>query len=126
MLNQIFLGENSAVELKTNKSIDDIKVHIAKNYDKKEYSEIDKFSDLTDVTSDFIYSYKDSKLILRFSKEIKRKNRSSLDGFYPRFKGVFESENSKTKITGEIGLTPVIWWIQIIWQIVFLFYFLGG
>ena len=126
MLNELFLGANSQVNLETFKTIDQLKLSFSRKLDSRK---LDYFSQILDIDNQcntkFVYSISNSKLKISFSKETKTSFRITNLSIYPSFVGTLENYNSKSIIKGKIGIPEHYWWFYIIWFIPFFYMFSG-
>lgn len=126
MLNTLFLGANSRVNLETHKTIDQLKLSFSRRLDSRK---LDYFSLTLDantpLTSPFVYSISNSKLKISFSKEVKPSFRITSLSVYPTFIGTIQSNTDKSIIKGKIGIQEHYWWFYLIWFIPFVYMFYG-
>ena len=110
MLNELFLGANSQVNLETFKTIDQLKLSFSRKLDSRK---LDYFSQILDndnlSNTKFVYSISNSKLKISFSKEAKTSFRITNLSIYPMFVGTLENYNSKSIIKGKIGIPEHYW-----------------
>lgn len=120
MLNRFFLGQQSEVEITTDIGVDKIKSFLSKRWDYRKSSYLDGlFTDYRDVTSEFVYSIKGTRLTVYSTKNLKMRFKHSFQGPNPWFVGNIVGTENQSTIKGKIGIPEWAWWTQVIWFFIF-------
>lgn len=125
-LNRYFLTSDSQVDLQTDRTLAEMKDLLASNFERIRLKPFYKGPDeYQTVRADLAYHLNNGKLIIYFTKELRRKIGHSFQLNYPRFIGTLESDNGKTRIKGQIGLSDWFYAFPIIWLIIFTFLYVA-
>ena len=126
MLNRLFLGQNSQIDITVDKAFDQIKSDLSKKLDNRKTDYTSRIAnDYSDVTTKFIYSKNGTSLTIHFSKDMKSKFRNSFQAIYPWFKGTIHGTEKESIIKGRIGIPEWVWWFQIFWFLTFGYIYIG-
>ena len=126
ILNKLFLGNNSVVDIRTKETVDEIKLKLATRY---QVSRLNPESYLPEEHDDFgstyIYHMKKDVLRICFAKDSNRKVRHSFQLVYPRFTGQIVDNGNSRLVKGNIGLPEWTYYTMILWFAFFTFIY-GG
>ena len=118
ILNKFFFGENSAVEIKTTETLDEVKSKLSSKYifctvDPKK--QLGGFERDQDFTTEYVYYLKNKNLRIYFSKALNRKFVSIFSTPYPSFDGELIDHGDHRLIKGVI--VPSYWTYSVIFAI---------
>lgn len=125
-LNEIFLGNNSVVDIVTEETVHEIKLKLAARYQVSRLSPKSYFPlGHDDFSSAYVYHIKKDYPRIFFAKDLNRKVRHSFQLVYPWFTGQIVDNGSSRIIKGRIGLPEWIYYSTILWFAFFTFIYVG-
>lgn len=132
MMNKLFLGHNSVVEITTKETVDEIRRRLATRYPfirenpKAYFSRGYLLREEEDFGGNYVYRLRKNTISLFFAADLNRTWGHSFQVTYPWFTGNIVDLGDTRLIKGKIGLPEWTYYFTVLWFLIFGFAYAGG